>query len=164
MSAALIQADLDAEAQSELEAVVGKIADFEQISLPLTHYFSPGIYMREIFMPKGAFVIGHKHKTQHLNVVLSGSARVMVDGHIYDMKAPYIMESGPGARKVAFIEEDMRWATIHVNPDDERDIAKLEERYIDVSEEFLKAKGNMTLEEFRMSEIKQMEEQKEVTQ
>ena len=157
MSAALIQANLDAEAQSELEAVVRKIADFEQIELPLTHHFSPGIYMREIFMPKGAFVIGHKHKTQHLNVVLSGSARVMVDGQIYDIQAPYIMESGPGVRKVLFIEEDMRWATVHVNSDEERNVAKLEERLIDVSEEFLKAKGDMTLEEFRMSSNKQKE-------
>jgi hypothetical protein len=51
----------------------------------------------------------------------------------------------------------MRWATVHVNADEERDVAKLEERLIDVSEEFLKAKGDMTLEEFRMSANKQKE-------
>lgn len=138
-------------AQQEIEELVARIEEFEQIPMPLTHHFSPGIYVREIFMPAGSFVVGHEHKTKHLNMVLSGSARVMMEGKIYDVQAPCVIESGPGVRKVLFIEEDMRWATIHANPDDEQDVVKLEERLINMSEEFRLAKGNMDIDTFRVS-------------
>jgi quercetin dioxygenase-like cupin family protein len=160
MSAAFLQSELheievqdyDRDlAQKELQEAVELISSVEQVPLPLTHHFSPGIYMREILMPKGAFVIGHEHKTQHLNVVLSGSARVMIEGKIYDMKAPCVLESGPGVQKIAYIEEDMRWATVHPNPDEERDIVKLEERLLNLSPELLQKKGNLSVEEYRLS-------------
>jgi quercetin dioxygenase-like cupin family protein len=160
MSAAFLQSELheievqdyDRDlAQKKLQEAVELISSVEQVPLPLAHHFSPGVYMREIFMPKGAFVIGHEHKTQHLNVILSGAARVMIEGSIYDIQAPYIFESGPGVQKVLYIEEDMRWATVHVNPDEERDIVKLEERLLNLSPETLQAKGNLSVDEYRMT-------------
>lgn len=138
-------------ASREIAEMVNALKDCEQVEMPLTHRFSPGIYIREIFMPAGTFVIGHKHKTQHFNIILSGRARVMMDGVIHEVAAPDIIESGGGVQKILYIEEDMRWATVHANPTDERDVVKIEESLVELSDELLSLKGDMDLDTLRMS-------------
>ena len=99
--------------------------------LPLSHKFAPGVYYREIFMPgispeypQGVFVVGAEHLTEHFNVVLTGHAKVLMDGVVHDIKAPCSFVSKAGVRKVLWVLEDMVWATIH--PTTETDIATLE--------------------------------------
>lgn len=87
-------------------------------------------------MPAGSFIIGQQHKTEHFNVVLSGSARMLVDGKVKTVTGPCSFVSGIGVRKLLFIMEDMRWATVH--PTTETDIQKLEDELITKSEAFLK--------------------------
>ena len=99
--------------------------------LPLTHTFSDGVYAREIFMPKGMIVVGHTHKTKHLNIVSTGKAKVWYNGSVKEITAPYTFESEAWMRKVLYIEEDMFWTTIHIT--DETDILKLENDLIDKS-------------------------------
>jgi len=105
-----------------------------QVDCPVRHLFAPGIYIREIFMPavkpKGTFVIGCEHKTQHFNIILTGRARVMMDGVVYVKEAPDCFISGPGVRKILLIEEDMIWQTIHANPTDESNILTLEKSLV----------------------------------
>ncbi len=108
--------------------------DFEHADCPLTHQFSPGLYIREVLMKKGIFVIGHTHLTEHFNIVLTGRALVMINGNIQRIQAPCIFKSGAGVRKVLFIEEDMRWATTHVT--ELTDLAELENALITKSESF----------------------------
>ena len=40
-----------------------------QADCPVTHRFGPGIYIREVLLPRGAYVVGHAHKTVHLNIM-----------------------------------------------------------------------------------------------
>ena len=104
-----------------------------QIELPLSHQFAPGVYLRTIFMPKGTFVIGKKHKTEHFNIVLTGSANVLIEGELRGIKAPSIFVSPPGSKKVLNILEDMLWATVH--PTDETDMDELEKMMVCTPEE-----------------------------
>jgi len=99
------------------------------VDCPLTHTFSEGVYHREIFMPKGTFIIGHKHNTTHLNIISKGKAKVWMDGIVEVIEAPYTFESKAGVRKILFIEEDMLWATVHVTS--ETDIETLENMLVD---------------------------------
>jgi quercetin dioxygenase-like cupin family protein len=114
--------------QDKIARAEAALIDLPQLDLPLTHRFAPGLYFREIFMPQGALVIGHEHKTEHFNVVLTGKAMVQIDGKVEIIAAPSVFVSKPGIRKVLYILEDMRWATLH--PTDETDIAKLEDLLI----------------------------------
>lgn len=134
-----------------ISAAAKQCAEGVQVECPLVHHFSPGIYAREIFMPAGTFIIGHKHKTQHLNIILSGKAAVLMDGEVHYVEAPAVIESKPGVQKVLLIEEDMRWMTIHANPTECRDVVQLEEEAIELDEETLRLKGKMTTDQFRMS-------------
>lgn len=96
-----------------------------QVDCPLFHHFAPGVYIREVVMPKGTFVVGHCHKTEHFNVVLAGKASVMMGDEVHHVTAPAIIKSGPGVRKVFYVHEELRWATVHSTP--ETDVQKLEE-------------------------------------
>ena len=99
-----------------------QLTEIKEGELPLTHTFSDGVYAREIFMPKGMFVVGHVHKTTHLNIVSTGSARVWMNGEVVDITAPYTFESKAGVRKVLYIEEDMFWTTIHKVESEDMDV------------------------------------------
>jgi hypothetical protein len=107
-----------------------------QVECPLKHNFAPGVYMREITMPAGSFVIGHEHLTEHFNVVLTGKARVMIDGVIEDLVAPCYFISKPNVRKVLYIVEEMKFATIH--PTNETSVEVLENTLIRKSNSFIK--------------------------
>jgi hypothetical protein len=106
-----------------------------QAEVPLIQMFSDGIYCRQVFMRAGLFVIGHEHRTRHLNAVMQGRVSVMIDGEIREIVGPCIFESCPGVRKVLFTHTDTVWATFHVT--NERDPEKLEEMMIIKSPSFL---------------------------
>jgi len=108
---------------------VKQLIEIPEDGLPLTHTFSNGVYAREIFMPKGMIVIGHVHRTKHLNIVSTGKARVFYDGEMHEITAPYTFESNAGVRKALFILEDMFWTTIHVTDETNQD--KLDNMLID---------------------------------
>jgi len=125
----------------DLEAYVMSRPDCVWEAPLLIHHFSPGIYIREIFMPAGMLVIGAQHKTRHFNVILKGRARVFMDGKVHEIQAPCTIESGVDVRKVLLILEDMTWQTIHANPDDEKDVDVLENRLATFSERYLQKKA-----------------------
>ena len=105
--------------------------ELPQVDVPVTHRFAPGVYMREVVMPKGSFVIGHKHKTEHFNVVTKGRALVRMDNKVQEIVAPCVFVSGAGVRKILLIVEEMTWATIH--PTTETDQDKLDDLLIEKS-------------------------------
>ena len=121
---------------SRVEEIEKVLLNIPQIDAPLTHRFSPGVYLREIFMPAGSLIIGHEHKTEHFNIILQGKALVNMDGVIHEIAAPDIFISKPGVRKILLIQEDMRWATIH--PTKQTNIGKLEDLLVIKSESFVK--------------------------
>jgi hypothetical protein len=106
------------------------LARLPQVEMPLTHRFTPGLYVREIFMPKGTLVISKIHKTEHPYVVLKGHAAVLTeDGTVQQIKAPFIGITKAGTRRVLFVHEDCVWATFH--PTDLTDPAAIEEQIIE---------------------------------
>jgi hypothetical protein len=113
------------------------LLDQPQADCPVTHAFSPGVYLRTVRMPAGSLVVGHLHKTRFMNVLLRGRLSVFIDGQIHELTAPQVIESDAGGRKIAFIHEDVDWLTIH--PTTETDIAVLEETLVEKSPAFLAA-------------------------
>lgn len=86
-------------------------------------------------MPQGTIVVGHKHKTEHLNIVTSGRCMVAMDGKVLELKAGDIVRSKAGCQKALYIYEDTKWITIH--PTEERDLDRLEELHIEKSDQYL---------------------------
>lgn len=137
---------------AELTAIEAACLRLPQVDCPLEHRFAPGVYLRKITMPKGTFVIGHQHRTEHFNVILRGRATVIMDGQVHEVVAPCILKSGAGMRKALYIWEEMEWATIH--PTDETDVSRLEEALVIKSDAFIRK----TIEDAEMLRTKLIEE------
>ncbi len=132
-----------------------------QAPYELKHSFAPEVYLREIFMPApkgvpveegqiaGTMLIGHEHNFEHFNMVLSGRALVSIEGKVEEIVGPCYFKSGPGVRKVLWVVEDMRWVTIHPNPDNCRDIPALEARLVKPSATFERFQQAILLEQFQ---------------
>ena len=123
--------DLDRETHAQkLAQLIGHMQTLEQTECPLKHHFSPGVYLREIFMPAGTVVIGRKHKTEHFNILVKGAALIVHDdGRKEELRAPKVFVSKAGVQKVLYIIEDMIWMTTHVT--EETDLEKLDALLVD---------------------------------
>lgn len=129
--------------EEEIERKEAEMLRMPQAEYSMQHHFSPGIYWRQIHMKAGSIVLGHKHTTTHINTVLTGRATVLMNGELHDIQAPCVLVSQAGVRKVLFIHEDMEWATIHANPDNETNIDILEDRIRIKSQAFLEWEHEM---------------------
>ena len=106
-----------------------ELLQHEQVSCPVYHHFYPGIYMREVFFPKGSFAIGHKQKLPQLNLFLKGRLIMFnTDGTTAEIKAPMVF-MGEAGQKMGYAVEDVSW--INVYPTTETDVEKLEEMYLE---------------------------------
>lgn len=113
-----------------IEGITKEFLEHPQVECPVTHNFAPDIYIREIYMPAGTVVIGHKHLTEHFNVILKGKCRVMIGDVVEELTAPCTFVSGAGSQKIVNVLEDCIWQTVHSNPDNATDIETLESRYV----------------------------------
>ena len=92
---------------------------------PETHRFTPGLYIRELYMPAGSFLMSKTHTTTHPYVVSQGVASVYSeqDGPTLII-APYTGITQAGTKRMLFIHEDTIWTTFHVT--DLTDVAEIE--------------------------------------
>lgn len=144
--------DVPTEANPHAGVIAAAVEEWQhlpQVEMPVTHRFSPGVYIREIFMPANTVVVGYVHKTRHFNIVLTGRALVQMEGRTEEIVAPCTFESGPGVQKVLLILEDMRWQTVHANPQDCQDVATIEELLVVLTPELIEQKAGRTLDQFR---------------
>lgn len=82
---------------------------------PVVHRFTPGLYIREIFMPAGSVLTSKIHKTEHPFVISKGSVSVYSDNDgAQHITAPYTGITKPGTRRFLVIHEDTIWTTFHV--------------------------------------------------
>lgn len=137
--------------ESDVQRLEAAFLDMPQADCPITHRFAPGIYIREVRMPAGSYVIGHHHKTDHLNIMLSGHLTILnEDGTKTELRAPQTFIA-PTGRKIAYIHEDVIWQNVFAT--EERDIDTLDEMFLDKSEAWLEAqKFNQMLLSFDHSE------------
>lgn len=106
----------------QLPGVVGREA------FPLKHVFGDGLYMREITMPAGYFIISEIHKYEHPFFVLTGECSVATEQGIARIKAPYWGVTPRGTKRVLFIHKETVWVTVHAT--EETDLKKIEAEVI----------------------------------
>lgn len=103
-----------------------------QVPCNVVHAFAPGIYIRQVTLPAGAMVIGHRHRSAHLNIMLKGRMTLFNDdGSRSELIAPVVCVAQPG-RKTAFVHEEVIWLNLYAT--DETDAEKIEAEILDVSE------------------------------
>lgn len=117
----MIEALQKAKTIHELEAAMVGMPPAE---MPVIHRFVPGLYIREITIPKNTIVTSKEHRTEHVFVISSGEIMVSSENEgsvIY--KAPYTGITRPGTKRALFALEDTIWTTFHVT--NETDVEKI---------------------------------------
>jgi hypothetical protein len=126
-------------AQNEMQTMIDNgIAESALEDCTLKHYFTPkdekygcSTYAREIFLPKGSFVIGKIHRHQHLNFISKGKVKVFTEFGEKYFEAPCTFVSEVGLKRAVYAEEDTTWTTVHLTEfENESDLDKIEHEVI----------------------------------
>jgi len=99
-----------------LEATMREMEGFDpegKETCRIRHYFAPGVYAREMWMPKDCLITGKIHLTEHLNMLSQGRVSVSNQGESITMEAPHTFVSPVGTKRAIYAHEDSTWTTIH---------------------------------------------------
>lgn len=125
--------------------------DIPEGEAPVEHYFAPNVYMRQMNAKKDTLVVSKMHRTEHLNIFLSGSVSIITENGIEHLKAPIILKSAPGTQRIGYFHEDSSWLTVH--PTESTVLTEIEDQVIVPEyevEAFLKSINHASLKELQL--------------
>lgn len=111
-----------------ISGMIEEFKELPQVDCPVTHRFADGVYLREIFMPKGTIIIGKIHSTQHFNIILSGDVTIATTEGVWRAQGGHTFISEAGVQKIVVMHEDCVWQTIH--PTHSKNLVELEKELI----------------------------------
>ena len=98
-----------------IDVVENIIANQPQIECPVTHRFTPNMYIREVFVPAGTILTSEIHKKEHPHVLSLGKITMWDgEGGEITVSAPYCGITKENARRVVLVHEDCIFTTFHV--------------------------------------------------
>lgn len=109
--------------KDDLLALPDSITEFE-----LKHTFAKGMYMREMFIPKGMTLVGEIHSQECINIVSKGDISIVSETGAARVKAGFTIVSPAGLQKVGYAHEDTIFINLFLTC--ETDIIKLEKDLI----------------------------------
>lgn len=116
------------EFERSLSQVPGAFLESSE-DFPVTHHFADGIYVRELFIPKGGCITGKIHRHSHPSFLMQGEISIVSEsGGIQRLKAPCVVMAPKGTKRVGYAHEDTIWVTVHAT--NETDIEKIEQEVI----------------------------------
>jgi hypothetical protein len=90
------------------------------------HYFAPGMYMRELTIPKGMLVVGKIHKHAHFLILLKGRAQIVSEFGNDLVESGFISISPKGVKRVVLALDECTFLTVHSNSTNCEDLAEIE--------------------------------------
>lgn len=119
--------------REQIAALESGLLDIEAqgggVTLETWHHFADGLVARTILIPAGTCLTGAEHRAEHLNIC-SGDVTVWTEAGMRRITGHAVLPSLPGAKRVGLAHADTYWTTVHRNPGNERDVAKLEDALI----------------------------------
>lgn len=112
-----------------IQRLEGMLKTLPQLEIQTNHYFAGGMYAREIVIPAGTLLTGKVHKAEHLNIVSKGEIIVWTEDGMRQIKAPFVLPSRAGAKRVGLALVDTVWVTLHVTK--KTDLAEIEAEFIE---------------------------------
>lgn len=91
----------------------------------VAHYFSDGLYAKEMTLAKGYMATSHVHKYSHLSILAQGDVYIRANGEVTYHQAPKCIEIKAGVVHEIQALSDVVWYCVHHT--DEKDINKMDE-------------------------------------
>ena len=95
---------------------------------PLKHSFTEGVYMRELTIPKSTFLVSFLHRESYFSYLMEGDLTMLTEDGGQRLKAPMVLTSPRGTKRILYAHETSIWCTSHPNPTNTTDIEELEAR------------------------------------
>lgn len=93
------------------------IENFPIVDPPKLDLFTPGLYVRQLFMSTADLITSRIHKFIHPFTISKGIVAVSIDGSDWvQMEAGHTGITYSGTRRILYIIEDCLWTTYHVLP------------------------------------------------
>lgn len=108
---------------AEIKQLQTTMQQMEQVEPLVDHFFSDHVYGRLCIIEAGHTVVGKLHKTNHLAVLLEGTATISSKYGTATYKAPHIIPSFKGDKRAVIAHTRVKYFTIHVT--DETDLEKI---------------------------------------
>jgi hypothetical protein len=120
--------------RQRLELLQTEMKKLPQVELKLYHHFpQPGVYVRELHIPKGVTTIGKIHKYPCWNILAKGERSTLIDGRIERIAAPHVHWTPAGTKRISYTHEYSIWLTVHTTT--QTDIEVLERELVAETEE-----------------------------
>jgi len=102
-------------------------------NFPLKHTFADGVYIRQMDMQVDSMVVGAIHNHLHVWFLLTGHLMVITEDTTEEFIAPCYVLATPGSKRVVYAMEDSTFVNIHKNPNNIKDIKKLEDDLVSLT-------------------------------
>lgn len=99
-----------------------------QLELEPVHHFADGLYARELSRPAGTLIVGKIHAKQHFYLLLAGEITAWTEHGMKRLKAPTLLRTEPGTKRVTYAHTDTTSITFHATR--ETNLDKLEAELI----------------------------------
>ena len=133
--------EIPAPSLATIERLQEVMAQMPNLEMQTNHYFSDGMYCRELLIPAGTTLVGKVHKKEHLCILSQGEMTIVGDGYRKTITAPCIFNSTPGAKRAGFAHSDSIFVTVHATK--ETDMALLEQELVEDDPNAMYITGNV---------------------
>ena len=93
------------------------------------HYFSDGLYVREMFCQGGYFGFTAIHNLANPLFIMKGVMWTTSEEGVQKLVAPTFVLTEPGTKRMCYFSEDSVAVTVHPNPDGLTDLEEIEKKY-----------------------------------
>lgn len=119
---------MGSEIVTPMQSVLDRMLQEEQVSLPVRHFFSEGLYGRQLDLPAGTAFVGAQHLQDHLLIILKGRMTIWSDKGRWDLVGPCVIESKAGTQRAGVAWEDSSMLTVHATA--LTDVKEIENRLV----------------------------------
>ena len=121
---------------------------------PIKHTFSDGIYVREMFVPKGTMLVGKIIKQEHHIFLMSGKIAIITEDGEKIIEGPCNFIAKGGTKSVGYALTDVVWVNVHPNVTDTKNLKQLEKEIIvenyDEYNRYLETKKPISIKHFNL--------------
>ena len=119
----------------KVQALETELLKMPQADIVTEHTFLPGVYERKITIPPWTVLTGAAHKTDYHVRLEKGTISVNTEDGVKTFTAPFEFAACAGLQRAGRVfEEEVVWVDVYANPDNCKDILKLEDRLYIVPE------------------------------
>ena len=92
------------------------------------HYFSNGLYVREVFCQKNSFAFTVIHNAANPLFIMKGVVYSTTEGGVEKLSAPTFVLTESGTKRMLWFQEDTIAISVHPNPDGLTDLDEIDKK------------------------------------